>query len=117
MKKAKYFVGLHLFLVVFSLLGIASKLASGESFLSFRFCLFYGIALLNLFIYAIVWQQIIKKIPLVTAYANKAVTIVWGIVWGYLFFHEQITVSKIAGALIVIIGVVVVVISDREERE
>ena len=41
-------------------------------------------------IYAIGWQQVIKRMPLTTAYANKAVTLVWGLVWGLLLFHEQL---------------------------
>ena len=66
----------------------------------------YGGVLLSLGIYAIGWQQIIKRIPLTTAFANKAVTVVWGIVWGALFFHEQITIGKAVGALLVVFGVI-----------
>ena len=32
--------------------------------------------------YAFGWQQVIKHLPLTTAYANKAVTVVWGILLG-----------------------------------
>ena len=61
-------------------------MAAGYSFLSLPFIFWYGLVILNLGIYAVVWQQIIKHLPLTTAYANKAVTIVWGILWGSLFF-------------------------------
>ena len=67
----------------------------------------------DIFLYAIFWQQIIKKLPLVTAYANKAVTVVWGIVWGILYFNEKITFMKIIGAIIIIIGVYIVVSSGE----
>ena len=76
--------------------------------------MFYGLVILNLGVYAIVWQQIIKKIPLNTAYSNKAITVVWGILWGYLFFQEQIKWNMIVGALIVIAGVIVVVMADEQ---
>lgn len=111
--KIKYFIALHIELLVLSLGGICSKLTGNYPFLSFDFILFYGLLILNLGVYAIVWQQIIKKLPLNTAYANKAVSIVWGMVWGYLFFKEQITLNMIIGAIIVIIGVVLVVKSDE----
>ena len=38
--------------------------------------------LLALVTYAAGWQQVIKHLPLTTAYANKAVTVVWGILAG-----------------------------------
>ena len=109
----KWFLFLHLELLLFSLGGICSKMASQYTFLSFWFIFFYGLTILNLGVYAIVWQQIIKRLPLNTAYSNKAVTIAWGILWGALFFHETIKWNMIVGALIVIVGVIVVVKSDE----
>ena len=58
-------------------------------------------------------KQILKKFSLTTAFINKAITIVWGMLWGVLFFKEQITVNMIIGAIIVFIGVSLVVISDE----
>ena len=111
--KFKYFVVLHVLLAIYSLSGVCTKMASRYDFLSFWFIFFYGLVILNLGVYAIVWQQIIKKLPLNTAYSNKAITIVWGILWGFLFFREQITWNMIVGALIVIVGVVLVVRADE----
>ena len=65
--------------------------------------------------YAIGWQQIIKRLPLTTAFANKAVTVVWGIIWGAVFFHESITVGKVIGAALVIVGVVIYARADEGE--
>ncbi len=109
----KYFVILNIELVLFSLGSLCSKLASQCDFLSFWFIFWYGLVILNLGVYAIVWQQIIKHLPLSTAYANKAITIVWGILWGYIFFQEQIKWNMILGAVIVIAGVILVVKSDE----
>ena len=50
------------------------------------------------------------------AYANRAVTIVWGIIWGLLFFNEKLNAGKIIGAVIVIAGVLLYV-TESEERE
>lgn len=106
MKQMKTLVVLHLLLLLYSTSGVFSKLAAGESFLSFRFCLYYGAIIALLGIYAIGWQQIIKRLPLTTAFANKAVTTAWGLVWGLLFFHEQVTVGKLLGVGLVIAGVI-----------
>lgn len=105
--KLKTLALLHGMLMIYSMSGICSKLAAGEKFLSFKFCLFYGILIMLLGFYAIGWQQIIKRLPLSTAFANKAVTIIWGLIWGMLFFHEKITVQKVLGILLVVIGIVI----------
>ena len=106
-KQAKIYVLLHLFLMVYSLSGVCSKKAAGTRFLSGEFILYYGTVILLLGVYAICWQQVIKRLPLTTAYSNKAITLVWGIIWGVVFFNESVTIGKIVGAVIVIIGVIV----------
>lgn len=115
-EKIKVLFLLHLMLMVYSMGGICSKLASKESFLSFKFCLYYAVIIGLLGFYAIGWQQIIKRLPLTTAFANKAVTIVWGIIWGALFFQEPLTPGKIIGALLVMIGVVMYAKADGETQ-
>ena len=113
MKKYKYFFLLHILLAIYSMSGIVSKYAAQQKFLSGKFCLLYGIVVSLLFLYALFWQQIIKRLPLITAYANKAVTVVWGIVWGMLIFDEQINYRKVIGAVVVIAGVYIVVSSEE----
>ena len=103
---APVFGALHVLLLVYSLSGIFSKLASSQEFLSPEFILLYGGMLFVLFAYAVVWQQIIKRLPLSVAFANKAVTVVWGIVWGWLFFHEEVSAGMLVGAAVVMVGVV-----------
>ena len=85
--------------------------------MSVRFCLYYGTVILLLGVYAIGWQQVIKRIPLTTAFANKAVTVVWGLVWGALFFHEAVTPGKLLGAVLVIAGVILFERADGEAAE
>lgn len=114
MNKGKTLFALHLMLMLYSVSGICSKLAGQHSFLSMEFCLFYSIVILLLALYAIGWQQIIKRLPLSVAFANKAVTVIWGSVWGFLFFHEAITIGKVVGAVMVILGVVLYARSDCE---
>ena len=115
-KNTKTILALNVLLMFFSLGGIFSKLASKQSFLSLKFILCYGSLLFIMFVYAIGWQQIIKRLPLTMAYANRAVTIVWGIIWGLLFFNEKLNLGKIIGAVIVIAGVLLYV-TESEEGE
>ena len=112
----KYLIILHIFLGIYSLTGVASKFAAGEDFMSVKFILFYGLVMFGLFVYAIAWQQIIKHMPLISAYANRGVTVIWGIIWGYFIFSENITVRKLVGAAIIICGVVLIVTADAKEE-
>ena len=114
--KIKYYIALHIELLVYSLGGVCAKLAGKYEFPSKGFIFYYGLVILNLAIYAIVWQQIIKKLPLNTAYANKAITVVWGMMWGVIIFGEKITWNMIVGAIVVIIGVIMVVQADEKDK-
>lgn len=114
-KKSKELVRLHILLIVYSLSGLLSKKASEYSFLSFTFLIYYCGVILILGIYAIGWQQIIKNMSLSSAFSNKAVTVIWGLVWGLLFYNEQITIGKVIGALLVISGIVIYSIFDSKD--
>lgn len=103
-----YFL-LHFILFLYSINGIFSKLTSTKEFISLDFILLYGVILFNLFIYAILWQQILKKIPLSIAFSNKSVVIIWGMIWGKLIFNETIKWNMILGTIIIILGVYMVV--------
>lgn len=116
-QKVKVLFLLHIMLMIYSMSGICSKMAAKQEFLSFSFCFYYGMIILLLGFYAIGWQQIIKRLPLTTAFANKAVTVVWGLVWGFVFFQEPITVKKVLGAILVITGVVIYAKADGEKDE
>lgn len=115
-KTALTLLALHLLLMVYSASGILSKNAAKSPALSWPWLLLMGGVFLILAVYAVGWQQVIKRLPLTTAFANKAVTVVWGIVWGALFFGEAVTAGKLAGAALIIAGVVLFVKADGEEK-
>ena len=108
---------LHILLLFYSLSDVMSKLAAGFDFLSLGFVVCYGGLLVILAGYAIGWQQVIKRMPLTTAYANRGITVVWGIFWGALFFSEAVTPGKIAGAVMVVAGIVLFSLADGEAQE
>lgn len=114
-RRMKVLICLHILLLVYSLSGVFSKTAASQPFLSLPFMGLYGGMLLILCIYAIGWQQIIKRMPLTLAFMNKAVTIAWGILWGFLLFGEQVSAGKIVGAVLVIAGVVLFAKADTSE--
>lgn len=108
---------LQVLLAFFSISGIFSKMAANAKFLSFEFCCYYFVIIVILGLYAVVWQQIIKQMPLTVAYANRAVIVVWGIIWGILFFNESITIGQLIGAAVIIAGIILYSMDTEETRE
>ena len=116
MKEIKSLLLLHIGLLIYSAGFIASKYCSMQSFLSFGYFLFFGLQLLTLVIYAIIWQMVLKDMPLSVAYANKGITIVWGMLISYFIFREQITVTNMIGAFIIIAGIAIIEIGGRRDE-
>ena len=114
---AKTLLFLQLLLMLYSLSGVLSKLASGAPFMSWQFMCCYGGIIALLGIYAIGWQQVIKRMPLTSAYANRAVTVIWGIIWGVVFFQESVTLPKVFGAILVLSGVALFAFADADDAD
>jgi len=74
---------------------------------------FLGLEVLALAVYSLLWQQVLQKMPLNFAYANKGVCTLWTAVFGLLFFGETLTWGKALGIAVVLIGVLLVV-TDHE---
>ena len=94
-------------------LNTASKKAGMSEFFSPEFFGWYALVLVIMFGYAVIWQQVLKRMPLTVAYANRPVSLVWGMIWGALIFSERITWNMILGAGVIFIGILLVVTSDE----
>ena len=108
-------VMLQFSVMVYSLSTVAGNMASKHDFLSPYCILFFGLDFFILGVYAILWQQIIKRFQLSVAYANKAMTLLWSMVWNFLIFSQGITVKKVIGVLIVMVGVVVMNMGEGKD--
>ena len=87
---------------------------------SFSFFLFYGLEIAILGVYAILWQQMIKRFDLSIAYANRAMALLWSALWAVLLFREGLGPKQVAGIVLVILGTVIVntdTPSKKEETE
>ena len=103
--------------IVYSLSTVAAKFASEQEFLSFKYIFFFGVEFVILAIYALIWQQMIKKFELSIACANKAVTLLWSMLWNFIIFSTGITVEKVVGVLIVVCGVIVMNSEATEKKQ
>lgn len=111
--KIKNIILLQLIVVLYTVSSVISKLASATSFLSVKFIILYSLEILFLGVYAILWQQIIKKFQLSVAYANRAISILWSLLWSVLLFNETLTLKNIIGGFIVVIGTMIVNSDDN----
>ena len=106
-------LSLLLIYLLYSTVGILTKLASQQDFLSWKYLLFFSCAVGIIGVYAILWQQIIKRIELITAYVFKGIGLVYAMVFAHTIFGEQITWNNVLGAIIIIIGIVLYAYSPR----
>ena len=102
--------------MIYSLSTLAANFASQYDFLSPKYILFFGLDFVILAIYAIVWQQIIKRFQLSIAYANKALTLMWSMLWNFLILSQGITVKKVIGVIIVVAGVIVMNYAEADDK-
>lgn len=102
-----YFILMHLGFLIYAFYAVLGKVASTKQIFSPAFIGIYCAVFLILMIYAIIWQQVLKKIPLIIATANKTITIIWGILFGRLFFGEKITINMIIGGAIILTGILI----------
>ncbi len=89
---------------IYSLSAICAKLASNQE-LPIKVIVFIGLEIFCLGVYALVWQQVLKRFSLVTAMANKGVVVIINLIWSVLLFQEAITIYNIMGAAIIIGGI------------
>lgn len=101
--------------IVYTLSSVVAKLATGEAVFSFAFFLFYGLEIVILGIYAILWQQMIKRFDLSVAYANRAMAILWSAVWAVVLFRETLGIKQLIGIAFVVLGTVIVNSEQKKE--
>ena len=103
--------------VIYTLSGVAGKVASSHPFLSAGFILWYAVEIAVLGIYALLWQQIIKRFDLSVAYANRSVALLWSMLWAVLFFREQVTWKNLLGVAIVLAGTMIVNLEGKKQED
>lgn len=106
----------QLIVFLYSVVSMLSKIASGlmetYGFWSFQFILLFCGMICCLGIYAILWQQILKKVELITAYVHKSTTLIWSMLWSVTLFQETIAWNNFVGVLIVVAGIMLVTQND-----
>lgn len=102
----KISVGTFAFMIlafaVYALTGVFSKMASRFESFSCSYLLFFGGAIAVLGIYAVMWQIILKRLPLSTAFLWKNVCLLFSLLYSHFLFNEQITTNNLIGMVVII---------------
>lgn len=69
------------------------------------YCLGLAGAICVMGAYAICWQQILKRVELITAYMFKGTSLIFIMLFAFALFGEAITMMNIIGAVVIIIGI------------
>ena len=96
-------VGINL---IYACTYICMKKASGFEFLSSPYILWTIGAVIILGVYALLWQQLLAKTPLSTAYMFKGTSLVFVLLLSALLFSEGITGKNIIGSVIIVSGII-----------
>ena len=94
--------------IIYTMSGLCAKAAARYPRFSKMNLLFLFLELMVLGIYAVVWQQIIKRFDLSLAYANRASAIFWSMIWAAVLFRETITWKNILGIVVIFCGILLV---------
>ena len=105
MSKAMQYIALVLVYLFYAGISVILKYTGIQTPLSMPW--FIGLLglIVTLGIYAVAWQQILKKVDLGVAYMFKGVSLIFIMLLLYLCFGEPITPMKLIGTGIIIVGI------------
>ena len=104
--KIIWYISLVLINMLYACVSIFTKLASQQELMSWNYmlCLIGAVGVMGL--YAMLWQQILKRIELSLAYMFKGTGLIFVMLLAHVLFGEQITWNNVVGAIIIISGIV-----------
>ena len=91
---------------IYACTSIFTKKASQQEFLSWPYLLWIVGAIGVMGVYALLWQQVIARMPLSTAYMFKGLALIFVLLISALLFDEIITLNNVIGSAIIILGIV-----------
>ena len=81
-------------------------MASRQEILSWPYLLWIAGAVGVMGVYALLWQQVIRRMPISTAYMFKGTSLIFILLISVLLFGEAITLNNIIGSAIIVLGIV-----------
>ena len=104
--QAKSYLSLIGINLIYACTSIFTKMASQQEFLSWEYMLWIEGAIAVMGVYAVLWQQIIKRMDLSVAYMFKGTSLLFVLLFSFLLFAETITLCNVIGAALIVGGIV-----------
>lgn len=96
-------IGINL---LYACVTLFTKFAAQQEFMSILYCLALFGAIGIMGVYAVCWQQVLKRIDLSTAYMFKGTSLIFVMLLAYALFGEAITIMNIIGAVVIVLGII-----------
>lgn len=103
--KTKDYIALTLVYLFYASISVIMKWTGLQTPLSWNWLFGFAGLILTLGIYAIAWQQILKRIELGTAYMFKGTSLIFIMLLLALCFGEPVTPIKLLGTAIIVVGI------------
>ena len=105
-----FLIGVNL---IYACTSIFTKMASRQEPKSLPYLLWIAGAVGVMGVYAMLWQQVIARMPLSTAYMFKGTSLIFVLLFSAFLFGETITFNNIIGAVIIIVGIILYAINYK----
>lgn len=93
--------------LLYSFSSVMSKLAS-RYFLSAKFFMFLFALIGVMGVYALIYQQLIKRMHLSDIYSFKGIVVIYNLVWAAGIFGEEISIWNLVGSIVILTGIYLV---------
>lgn len=103
--------------LIYATTSIFTKMASQQDVMSLPYMLWIGGAVCVIGLYALLWQQVIARMPVSTAYMFKGTSLIFVLIFSVLLFNETITISNIIGSVVIIAGILLYARADESANK
>ena len=92
--------------LIYASTSICMKMASRQEMPSWPYLFWIAGAIGVMGVYALLWQQVIARMPLSKAYMFKGTSLIFVLLFSALLFGETITTNNLIGSAMIIAGIV-----------
>lgn len=103
--------------LIYACTAIFTKMASQQEVMSLPYLLWIVGAVGVMGLYALLWQQVIARMPVSTAYMFKGTSLIFVLFFSVLLFNETITISNIIGSVVIVAGILLYARADESANK
>lgn len=111
---------LQISIFIFALSNVFFKFASSamakKGIFSLDFILQMAGGVGCLFLFALIWQQVLKYFELNVANAIKVSYLLWGSLFAIIIFKEKYRLSNFIGMILIMIGIILIILKSKKKE-